>query len=231
MTTVADRNNPLEFNLQPTGATGLCYYAPVLSHLDEIARNVFAHATPCSVLVVAHHGAQPQFHGGGSAEPTTPVTEKAQTDDPILRAIDDLKSWLNVSYDELARILGWQTASNIYYWRRCAQANEPIRPRASSTEPILRLHTLLQSVTEVLSGNDSRAVELWSRTPSSLGGVTPLQLLQEGRLDLVERQAASLLFDGTPTDNQAWRRIRPDDSPEDLAVTEPIQDYDAADFG
>ncbi len=233
MTTVVDRNDPLDLNLQPTGATGLYYYAPVLSHLDQIAHTVFARATPCSVLVVPHHGSHTQFYGGGDAEvgSTMPATEKARMDDPILGAIDDLKQWLNVSYDDLARILGWQTASNIYYWRRCAQANEPIRPRASSVEPILRLHSLLQSITEVLSGEDSRAVQLWSRTPAGPSRATPLELLHEGRLDLVEQEAARLLFDGTPTDSRAWRRIRPDDAPEDLAGTEPVQEYDATDFG
>jgi hypothetical protein len=204
----------------------------MLSHLDEIARDVFAGATQCYVFTTAHSASTNLYrHIGGGSAVTTPSTETARADDPILGAVEDLKEWLNVSYEDLARILGWQTASNIYYWRRCAQANEPIRPRASTVEPILRLHILLRSITEVLSGDDPRAVQLWTRTATGSGQATPLELLQEGRLDLVEREASRLLFDRTSAQSRPWRQFLPADADEQLKLTSPSPDYEATDFG
>ena len=39
MTTMAERVDPLELDLQSPGSTGVYYYAPVLTHLDRVSRS------------------------------------------------------------------------------------------------------------------------------------------------------------------------------------------------
>jgi hypothetical protein len=166
----------------------------------------------------------------GSGRSTDPIANPASTSDAILANVDELKSWLNVSYDDLAEILGWQSASNFYYWRRCARMSEPVRPRAASVEPILRLHALIRAVSDTISGEDQTAVQLWARTRLGEEALTPLDLLQQGRLDEVERVASRLLFDQSSSNTEPWRFFRPMDDA-DLPAQPTGRDYSPDDFG
>ena len=228
MTTLAERaDDMLELNLQPVGATGVYFYRRMLLHLDVAARNVFAVATPCTAIGYLEH------RGGGGARaaadaPQETAGRPAGTD--LVDAIGDLRDWLHVSYDELAKLLGWHSASNLHHWRRAARRGEPVRPRAASVEPILRLHALLRAVAETVSGDGPGAVHLWSRTPLRAGGPTPLQLLAQGRLDEVERLAAPLLFDRTPAGAPEWRVVQAERD-DDLPPQGKDVSYTARDFG
>ncbi len=228
MNSIVDRTDPLEFNLQPNDSTGAFYYAPVLSHLDVVANLVFASVTPCTVLSGIHVGRTSHL----PPPPVAAVVDSTPTsgEGPILRAVDDLKAWLNVSYDELAKILGWQSASNIYHWRRCVRAGASIHPRAATVEPILRLHALFRAVGETISGDDPTAVTLWCRAPLRPGFRTPLELLEEGRVEEVEQHASQLLFDRSRVNAPTWRlaQLSEDD---DLPLRPSKTDYRPDDFG
>jgi hypothetical protein len=230
MTTIADRADPMELNLQVAGSTRMFYYSQVLSRLDTVAHCVFAAGTPYTMLPV-RYGGSPVPVDGAAAAPTTPSADPPGTDVSILDAIEDLRTWLNLSYDDLAKLLGWQSASNIHYWRRCARLNEPVRPRAASVEPILRLHALLRAISETISGDDPCAVQLWARTPLAIGIPTPLELLEQGRVDDIERHAASLLFGKSRGNVPAWRLVRPAPDDDNLVIPSAPVPYSADDFG
>jgi hypothetical protein len=225
MTTMAERTaDMLEFDLQPEGSTGAYFYRQVLLHLDVVARNVFAVATPCTAL-----GRLEDRELRAEPQPGESEALDDQGAAPLVDAIEDLRNWLHVTYDELAHLLGWRSASNLHHWRRAAKAGAPVRPRASSVEPILRLHALLRALTEAISGDDPSAVYLWSRTAVTAGGLTPLDLLAEGRLDQVERLAAPLLFDRSSAQSPAWRLAVMDEEADLPAQPKPAP-YETDDF-
>lgn len=224
MTTMTDRVDPLEFDLQPAGSTAVYFYSSVLSHLDDVSRCVFAIPTPYTVFAFAdRRSAYVPLRSSIAAPPSRVV--------PILDAVDDLRSWLHVSYDDLAKILGWQSASTIYHWRRSAKAGDPVRPQAATVEPILRLHALLRAVNDTISGEqDPNAVKQWLRTPLGPDVTTPLDLLRERGVDDLESQATQLLFGEASATPPAWRAARLPDE-DDLPTSPSPLDYSAEDFG
>jgi transposase-like protein len=232
MTTIADGSNALDLDMLPQGSTGVHFYRRVFDDLDVVARSVFAVATPCKLFMpnLAHlrHPAMPM----GAQAPAAPV-ESAEVSRraPVLQAVEELRAWLNVSYEDLARIFGWQSASTLHHWRRRAREGEPVRPRASAVEAVLRLHAVVHAVSDAVSGGDDpNAIQLWVRSPIFQDGPTPLQLLERGEIAMVERVAGDLLFDRSPTSIPAWRvaRLQGDDI---LPPQRSAARYSAEDFG
>jgi hypothetical protein len=224
----------LQFDLLPEGSTGVCFYRNVLSHIDVVTRLAFSDATPCTIVVWgdAAHDPVANAHATATVVTADPEVLAAAQQAPILRAVEDLRVWLSVTYEQLARMFGWQSASVLHYWRARARENQPVRPRATAAEPILRLHALLKSLTDTISGDDPSAVRLWTRTPlEEAGGLAPIDLLQEGRLDEVERFASRLLFDNAPAPSPAWRRVLVAEDDPDLPAQAAPATYDTEDFG
>src|SRR5262249_28125426 len=114
----------------------------------------------------------------------------------------------------------------------CARSNRAQRPRASTIEPILRLHALINAISETISGDGPGAVQLWSRTPLTGSAATPLELLQSGRIDEMERAARSLIFGRSRARVPAWRLLRLADIEDEPSAGEPAPpDYSEQDFG
>lgn len=234
MTTLgAVRDSALELDLQSQGSTQVIFYTNVLSHLDLVARNVFAPATPCTVLLADRGWPR----GGAASDATVREPDAAaqrvttSSSAPVLEAIEDLRTWLHVSYEELAQILGWRSASVIYYWRQRAREDEPVRPRAASVEPVLRLHALLRAVSETISGDsDPSAVQGWTRTPLPETGVSPLDLLRTGHIEALEKAASPLIFGNSTAALRDWRVMRAEQQDEEIAPQRSTT-YRPEDFG
>ena len=232
MTTIADGASALDLDMLPQGSTGVYFYRRVFDDLDIVARSVFAVATPCKLFMphIAHLG-RPAAPLETAAPPAPADSAEASPHAPILQAVEDLREWLNVSYEDLARIFGWQSASTLHHWRRRAREGEPVRPRASAVEAVLRLHAVVHAVSDAVSGRDDpNAIQLWVRSPISQDGPTPLQLLKRGQIAMVERVAGDLLFDRSPTRVPAWRVARLQDD-ETLPPQQSASRYSADDFG
>jgi transposase-like protein len=219
-----------------TGGTGMVVYADTLCHLYEVAKRAFAGGTgrffcePSGRSAAAPESAISRRRTP-SASVADPEVLVATIDAPVLRALEELRVWLNVSYDELADIVG-VGESLVHYWRRRHRAGYPVRPRASSVELLWRIHATLRAVAETVEGEGGHgAVQLWLRQ-STDSLPSPLQLLTEGRVEEVEARARPLLFDRSPSRASAWRRIVPE-SDQDLEGApsgDPIA-YEDADFG
>jgi hypothetical protein len=233
---VIDLENPLEFDLEPPSATAVFYYVPLLRRLDESTRSTFALPTGALASIVERH-TDPRERGFRElASPTSSVSnaDPAVSEVPVLRAVEELKAWLNISYEDLGRMAGWQSGSVLHHWRRKHRFGEPVEPRASSVEPILRLHSLIRAVSEAISGDhDGAAVQLWARAPLNRPDrATPLELLLQGDSRPVEAAARELLLDGDAVAPPVWRTTRPTRD-EELPIerTSTGEDYGEADFG
>jgi DNA-binding transcriptional regulator YiaG len=206
--------------------TQLCFYLPTLTHLYDVANAALERDPSGRPQVTEGEGA----HRTLSSTAADPEVIASTADAPALRALEQLRAWLNVSYEQLAQVTGL-SVSVIHHWRRRHREHQPVRPRASSVERLWRVHAALRSVAEALDGNDpGYGVQLWAR--STQNGASPLELLASGSVDEVERLAGSLLFDQTARPTESWRRLAPDveivPEPDETAV--PI-DYGEADFG
>lgn len=236
MNGVVDLENPLEFDLEPRSATAVFYYVPLLRRLDESTRSTFASPTGALVAIV-ERPADPRERGFRElASPTSSFStaDPGVSEVPVLRAVEELKAWLNVSYDDLGRMAGWQSGSVLHHWRRKHRLGEPVDPRASSVEPILRLHALIRAVNEAISGDhNGGAVQLWARAPlNRADDATPLELLLGADVRPVEAAARQLLLDRNAAAPPVWQTTRPTRDEELPAeTTRTGEDYGEADFG
>lgn len=151
-------------------------------------------------------------------------------DAPELRAIEELRAWLHLSYEDIARVAGLSGASLLHHWRQRYRTGSPVRPRAATLERLWRVHALVRAVAEALQGTDQGyAVQLWVRRAEA--GATPLGLLLAGQVDEVERRARRLLFDRGPRATPPWRvaGLEPEGDLEP-AEAAPSVEYDDSDF-
>jgi DNA-binding transcriptional regulator YiaG len=121
--------------------------------------------------------------------------EPPSTDDSLMAssldavaAVDDLRRWLNLTYDDLASMTG--IAKTTFHNWRSTRAT----PRPSTERKILRLYALVQAVNMELG--DTEATK-WFRT----GPDSPLDSLLAGNLEAAEDAAASLLFHTRTSDH------------------------------
>jgi hypothetical protein len=203
--------------------TVVCFYHDSLAHAYLAAGRVFAHATGLPELVASSEDAWPERYSdwvARSGQVFAPLMERCDLDsdrvawpirtDPVslqdperevarrqlpeLTAVEDVRRWLNVSYAVVAQIAGL-TPSLIHYWKMRQRRNARIKPRAVTVERLYSVHAVLKALAEALDGDDgSYAVQLWARDAGDYG-VSPLQLLTQGRIEDVQRLARPLLFD------------------------------------
>jgi len=152
-------------------------------------------------------------------------------DAPELRAIEELRTWLHLSYEDVARAAGLSGASLLHHWRQRYRTGSPVRPRAATVEQLWRVHALVRAVAEALEGADqSYAVSLWVRDADD-AGVTPLEQLLTGRVDGVQRRARKLLLDSSAHSSPPWRVAGLEHDDELAAVeTPPAPTYQDSDF-
>jgi transposase-like protein len=212
----------------PIEATPSRAYAGALGRLYEGAAESFARPTS----TVVHRGHAP--HGSLGTRAATIVDPEViadLADAPELRAIEELRAWLRLSYEDVARAAGLSGASLLHHWRQRYRTGSPVRPRAATVEQLWRVHALVRAVAEALEGADqSYAVGLWARRAEH--GVTPLELLLAGSVDEVERRAAALLFDHSARPAPFWR-VAGAESDDELGPAEapPPPEYQDSDFG
>lgn len=120
------------------------------------------------------------------------VPPAAAGDDDALHAADELRAWLDLTYDDLAAITGI-AKNTFHHWRRTGA-----RPRPSTARRLWRVHALVRALIARLGRQPAVA---WLRT----GPRSPLSLLLEGDLEGAEEAAHALLF-RHPT-------ARPDEQP------------------
>lgn len=96
-------------------------------------------------------------------------------------AAEDLRHWLNLTWDDLASITG--IAKNTFHdWKRTSRVQRP-----STVRKLLRVQALVRAVRARLG--PGRAAE-WFRT----GPLSPLDLMLAGDLDAAEEAGSVLLF-------------------------------------
>ena len=213
--------------------TQVCYYAGTLKRLYGVADAAFAEKATAALIVDDSYAAIEDDGAGRTTATTTadPALLAAAADEPVLKAIEQLRGWLNVSYEQVAQVAGFNSASLIHYWRRRHRDRQPIRPRASSVERLWRVHSILRSVDEALDGGESGyGVQMWARSGEDR---TPLDLLLGGDLEEVEGRARRLLFDQAPRRRAAWQFAAPeieDETPDAVVDSEKVE-YSEHDFG
>lgn len=222
MTAIADITST------PVEATASRVYAGALGRLYEGAAASFAR--PTTAVIDIHHPA-PGARRTPAATVVDPEIIADLADAPELRAIEELRVWLHLTYEDVARAAGLRSASLLHHWRQRYRTGSPVRPRAGTVEQLWRVHALVRAMAEALEGADhGYAVGLWVRRAEA--GVTPLEMLLAGRVEEVERRARRLLFDPSARSAPPWRvaAVEPDD---DLGPVDapPTREYRDSDFG
>lgn len=139
---------------------------------------------------------------------------------PALAAVEDLRRWLGVSYEDVARIAGYQSPSIIYYWRQRALEGHQVRPRATSVGRLYRAHALVRAVAIALDGEEGVVgVQRWAHSEGA-DGRTPFHLLLQGKLDALQSRSGGVIFDQRPVSTPGWRQLRPEDDLEDEPETQ-----------
>lgn len=211
----------------PVSATASSAYANVLGHLYATAALSFAQ--PTGTVVDREEATHVTLTPSATVADPAIIAELA--DAPELRAIEELRAWLHLSYEDVAHAAGLSGPSVLHHWRKRYRTGSPVRPRASTLEQLWRVHALVRAVAEALEGADrGYAVRLWVRRPED--GTTPLELLLAGRVEEVERRARRLLFDPTTRATQPWRAATIE-SNDDLGSVDapPAPNYRDSDFG
>lgn len=228
MTTLASTPSDLLFASAPpphSAETELSFYWTTLAHFYEVANAAFAPDTSGGT-----GPARRQASRRTKASTTTdPEVVASTANAPALRALEQLRGWLNLSYDRLALVVGL-SPSVIHHWRRRHREGRPVRPRASSVEQLWRVHSTLRAVAEALDGDDSGyGVQMWAR--SGRAGATPLDLLAHGRIEEVEKRAGLLLFDRSARRPSPWQLTVPEPDEAEQVPTGPATSYEETDFG
>lgn len=226
----------------PVAATASHAYAGALGRLYEGAAASFAQPTAAVMNRYLTTPVVRETSAGAVAArgPITNLTPVATVidpevianlaDAPELRAIEELRAWLHLSYEEVARVAGLSGASLLHHWRQRYRTGSPVRPRAATLERLWRVHALVRALAEALEGaNFGYAVQLWVRRAEA--GSSPLELLLAGRVEEVERRARPLLFDADARSSPPWR-VLADESDDDLTPidTPPAPEYQDDDF-
>lgn len=117
------------------------------------------------------------------AEPPLPAIDDqgSSSHSRALRAADDLKIWLDLTYDDIAAMSGLAKRT-IHHWRATGA-----QPRPATVRRLLEIHALVQAMRRKLG---PERFDEWIRT----GTPSPLQLLQAGEWDAAQQAAYGILF-------------------------------------
>jgi AcrR family transcriptional regulator len=213
----------------PGEATASRAYAEAIEHLYAIAAASFARPTevPSGTLAAARGAVR---RGTAAATVADPAITAELVDAPELRAIEELRAWLHLSYDDVARAVGLSGPSLLHHWRQRQRTGSPVRPRAATVERLWRVHVLVRALAEAMEGAaQGNATRLWFRR--AVAGVTPLELLLAGDVDEVERRARGLLFDSSARTTPVWQlAVLEQDDELEPAAAPPAPTYEDSDF-
>lgn len=215
--------------------TAAAFYSEPLLHQQRLAAMAFSGAT--GVLMGTSRQIIEPIERLSRVEPTTttttvipdPALVAAAADTPALQAVEQIRGWLGVSYEAVAKMAGMGSASLIYYWKRQQAKGLSIRPRPATIAQLLRLHAFVRGLVETIEGQPGAlGAQIWIQTEQS--GRRPLELLLAGQLDDTETLARDLLFASPVPETPTWRTARleqPDPVP---APSTPAPSYEASDF-
>jgi len=215
--------------------TAVAFYSEPLLHQQRLAAMAFAGATGVLVGTIQRI-IDPIEQLPVDEPPTTtttvipdPALVAAAADTPALQAVEQIRGWLGVSYEAVAKMAGMGSASLIYYWKRQHAKGLSIRPRPATVAQLLRLHAFVRGLVETIEGQPGAlGAQIWVQTEQ--GGRRPLELLLAGQLDDTERLARDLLFASSAPEPSTWRTARleqPDPVP---APSATATSYEASDF-
>jgi AcrR family transcriptional regulator len=212
----------------PAGAaTASRVYADTLERLYAGIAASFAEPTRAVAGMGRGQAAERRTRAATVADPEV-IADLA--DAPELRAVEELRAWLHLTYEDVARAAGLSGPSLLHHWRQRYRTGSPVRPRASTVEQLWRVHALVRAIAEALEGaGHGYAVRLWFRRADD--GVTPLELLLAGNVADVERRAARLLFDPAARVTPPWRTAAVEDDADLTPVSAPpAPTYEDSDF-
>lgn len=177
--------------------------------LYESVNKAMAFATP--VIRLSSTNLPGRFEGASPGSTPPPVNRSttqnlpaldggtspgAPEEAPALDAVEDLRRWLNLTYEEVAEIAALPGPQTLYYWKRRAVAGQSTRPRESTVRQLYRVHALLRAVAATFATpDDGRTLRAWAYEQAR-NGLTIRDLLLAGRIDEVEALARPLIFGG-----------------------------------
>lgn len=219
----------------PDRGTGVSFYWEALLHQQRLAAMTFAGATGALIAADQDPVDPIEWLSGIEQEPTTttvmpdPALVAAAAGAPALQTVEQIRGWLGVSYDAVAKMAGMGSASLFYYWKRQQGKGLHVNPRPATIAPLLRLHAFVRALVETIEGQPGAlGAQVWVRTEQH--GNRPLELLLSGRLDEAEAVVRDLLFSSPASNTPTWRAARleqPDPAP---APSGSAPSYEASDF-
>jgi AcrR family transcriptional regulator len=219
----------------PESGTAVSFYWALLLHQHRLAAMAFAGATGAVARTTPEVTEPIEWFSPAERGPTTttvipdPALMAAAADTPALQAVEQIRGWLGVSYEAVAKMAGMGSASLFYYWKRQQGKGLGVSPRPSTIAPLLRLHAFVRALVETIEGRPGAlGAQVWARTEQR--GKRPLELLLAGRLDDAEALARDLLFASPrfgPPASRAARLEQPDPAP---APRGNVPRYEASDF-
>lgn len=211
----------------PVEATASRAYADTLERLYAGAAASFAQPTRAAAGADREQATGRRTAAATVADPEV-IADLA--DAPELRAVEELRAWLHLTYDDVTRAAGLSGPSLLHHWRQRHRTGSPVRPRASTVERLWRVHALVRAIAEALEGaGHANATRLWFRRREA--GITPLELLLAGDVDELERRAARLLFDSAVRITPPWRTAGVEhDADLEAAPAPPPPQYEDSDF-
>lgn len=213
----------------PVDATASRAYASAVERLYADAAASFAAGTEV-VTDAASNDQRTAGHRTSAASVADPEVIADLADAPELRAAEELRAWLHLSYDDVARVAGLSGRSVLHHWRQRHRTGTAVRPRASTIERLWRVHALVRAIAETLEGAaQNNATRLWFRRAEA--GITPLELLAAGDVEEVERRARRLLMDSKARVTPSWRLVGLEGRDEPEPTTAPPKlDFQDSDF-
>lgn len=155
-----------------------------LAGLDPVASSVTATIAPQSLQV--------------------PVLNAAKQSEE-LRAVEDLKRWLGITYEQVATAAGIALRT-VHHWKKSGAT-----PRPRTVRTLWRLHALVHGLRRALGPDEATE---WLRS----GQPSPLDLIVAGDITAVEARARRVLFkeplgerrfSGAQTSTETRRQVTP----------------------
>lgn len=140
------------------------------------------------------------------------AAERREKSERAVAAADDLRKWLDVTVDEVAKLTG-ASGSAIFYWDR-----EGGSPRPRTARNLFRLHALVRSLKDAIAPTPPIAV-LRNRDPRS--NISAYELLEKGQYEQAEELLRPMIFSNDRGIVDRWNPRRVDIEREDTGTPQP----------
>ncbi|WP_406730400.1 hypothetical protein [Streptomyces sp. NBC_01794] len=160
-------------------ATPMTYATAVVGWLMraelDFSQSFVRQSTIRAALLSAADELSAQFSNPQTMATTVTVTPPPASPQPlsILKLVDDLILWLDITYEQLSQMVG-VSRGTFFYWRQSG-----VNPRPNNSRPILRLHAILSLLIQRFGQDGARA---WLHSDAE----RTWEALSRGDLDSVE---------------------------------------------